>query len=228
LVRKLYSNLSFLRPFVKKIFPGFFKYDTIKYWKEVEGPHYFEYWKKNFENKGIWKIQEVKFIEHLKNIEFDSVLEYGCGYGRILKLVEDTFPDVLIYGCDLSKHQIINGIKYLGNNSKCQLFTIEDITIPLGDNNFDLVYTVDVLLHQTPDLIDNVRNELYRVSKKYIVLFEGTFSDEEIKKDVEVIQNDKTCYKHNHIDFFKNKGCEIITNLLVPQIGNNILIIKKP
>jgi len=53
-----------------------------------------EYWtqrgkdyKKNFKYDDKFELQEQILIEYLKKYSFDSVLEVGCGFGRITKLL---------------------------------------------------------------------------------------------------------------------------------------------
>lgn len=227
-LRKFYSPFKpFIKPIIKYLFPNFFKYDTIKYWTQVEGPHYFDYWKKENEDKDNFKLQSEIFMNELKKIEFKSILDYGCGYGRILKLIETNFPNRRIYGCDISRHQINNAKKYLNNRSKCDLFYVNGKEISKPDNSYDLIFTVDVLLHQTHDLIDIVRKELLRVSKRYILIFETNFTVEEVKNDNLNNKFEKTIYKHNHIDYFIDNGCKIIRNYTVHNLANNIMLFEK-
>ena len=122
-LRKLYYPFKpFLKPIIRWLFPGFLKYDTFKYWTMVEGPNYFYSWRIQHENTYLFKLQCKTFINELRKLEFKTILDYGCGYGRILKLIEINFPDRKLYGCDISKHQLKNAKTYLGNASKCVLF----------------------------------------------------------------------------------------------------------
>ncbi|MGH9998111.1 MAG: class I SAM-dependent methyltransferase, partial [Nitrososphaeraceae archaeon] len=55
-------------------------------------------------------------LDYLKSIipPFKSVLELGCGFGRITKLILSNFPDIQVYtAVDLSPHQIQNAREYL-------------------------------------------------------------------------------------------------------------------
>ena len=59
------------------------------------------------------------------------------------------------------------------------------------------------------------------------MLFEGNFTKEEILNDNLINKIDKTCFIHNHIDYFKTNGCKIIRNYTIPKFGNNIMLFEK-
>lgn len=48
---------------------------------------------------------------YLKKISFNSVLEFGCGYGRITKLILDNFSLNYYTAFDVSPHQLYNAKK---------------------------------------------------------------------------------------------------------------------
>ncbi len=222
-----YSLKPLLKPILKKLFPKYFNYSTLEYWTKIEGPHYFNYWKAQNEDLSSYQLQCQILISRLKEIDFKSILDYGCGYGRILKHIGINFPFTTIEGCDISQHQLKNAKKYLGNNSKCKLFLIDGKIIPKADNFYDVVYTVDVLLHQTHDLINDVRKELLRVTNKYLLLFEGNYSDKEVEKDKLISNFEKTTYKHNHLNFFMKNGCRLLVEYKDPKFWNKLMLFEK-
>ncbi len=216
------------KPVAKKIYPSYFKYDTISYWVNREGPSYYENYTRNFDPTQQAKEQEEALMTGIKELKFDSALEYGCGYGRILRLVEESFPGIRIEGCDISPDQLENSKKLLGEETKCLVFLVDGKSIPRDDTSFDLVFVCNVLQHQTHNLINTVREELYRVAKRYIVLMEPNHTDEEVKLDIAEGQRiDKTCYMHNNTGFFQAKGCRILKSQWFPSIGNFLIVIEK-
>ena len=230
-LRKFYSPLKPLlkplNPIFKKLFPNLFKYNTLEYWSKIEGPHYFYYWKAQNEDLPEYQLQCKILIDQLYKIEFKSILDYGCGYGRILKQIELNFPFASIEGCDVSKHQLKNANRYLGKNSKCKLFLSDGKTIHKDEKTYDVVYTVDVLLHQSHDLIDEVRKELLRVSNKYLLLFEGNYTETEVEADKIRSDIEKTTHKHNHIDFYLKNGCKLLLEYKDPNFWNKIMLFEK-
>src|SRR5205085_12230128 len=121
----LRSIFRVFKPVIKIVYPGYFKYDTISYWVNREGPTYFDNYSVNFDHTAQAKEQEDTLLEEFKKLQFDSILEYGCGYGRILKLVEDAFPDKKIEGCDISPDQLKNSEKLLGKDSEVVTFLVD-------------------------------------------------------------------------------------------------------
>ena len=91
-----------------------FNYNPTEYWHE-RGKVY----KKNFIYDKDKRLQEELLIQYLNNIFTDnqslqSVLELGCGFGRITKLLLTNYPGIKEYlAVDLSPHQIENAKKYV-------------------------------------------------------------------------------------------------------------------
>ncbi len=91
-----------------------------------------------------------------------SVLEVGCGYGRLL-----AFWGGRGRGVDFGAAQIAEA-KRRGLRAEIA----EAQALPFPDNSFDLVYTFGVLMHIPPSSIDAARNELIRVSARWILNIE--------------------------------------------------------
>ncbi len=98
----------------------------------------------------------------------ERVLEYGCGYGYMSKLIfERGGKDrgIEFYGVDYSPAQIENARGYFSEGR----FSVCDITRPIpefSEGLFDVVTGVGVLMYIQPDRINNVVRELYRVCGK--------------------------------------------------------------
>lgn len=221
-----------LRPFkpvAKKLFPGYFEYDTVDYWVKREGPTYYNNYSVNFDTTELARLQQENILSELKKLQFDSVFEYGCGYCRILKLVEDEFKGKVIEGCDISPHQLKNAEHLLGPDTTCNIFLVDGKTVPRKDKSFDVVYVCNVLQHQTHKMIDSVRSEIFRLAKKYIILMEPNHTTEEETADrLEGTDIDKTCYRHNHTGYFEKRGCKILKCEWIKEIGNYIIVIEMP
>jgi len=116
-----------------------------EYWAE-RGKEY----KKNFKYSDKFELQEQMLIEYLKKYSFSSVLEVGCGFGRITKLLLTNFPEITdYYAFDLSPHQIENAkinIKGVPKSESVQ-FAISDIQSFQSSKKYDLVIASEVLLH---------------------------------------------------------------------------------
>ena len=81
-------------------------YNPSEYWHE-RGKKY----KENFRYDKSKRLQEEFLITHLNGISgsFKSVLELGCGFGRITQLLLTNFSNITEYlAVDISPHQIEN------------------------------------------------------------------------------------------------------------------------
>ena len=103
--------------------------------------------------------------EFLKDIPRDArILEIGTNIGnQILHLQSMGFTN--LYGIEI-QDRAINFAKHRADN--LNIIKGDALDIPFKDNFFDVVFTHGVLIHISPENINNVLKEIYRVSKKYI------------------------------------------------------------
>jgi trans-aconitate methyltransferase len=147
-----------------------FNYNPTEYWHE-RGKVY----KKNFIYDKDKRLQEELLIKYLDNIFTDnqslqSVLELGCGFGRITKLLLTNYPGIKEYlAVDLSPHQIENAKKYVGSTGNKLTFYLSDIQSLNTNKKYDLVIISEVLLHVLPSDIDSVIKKVISLSNKHII-----------------------------------------------------------
>lgn len=113
-------------------------------------------------------------IEQIASLSPDSVLEFGCGYGRLLRPLSLELPHLLLAGYDISSTKLANARTYLGERNVPLVMGDGRFGLPFRDDSFDLVYTWGVLMHIPPPMDQEVRKELSRVAKNYILHIEGT------------------------------------------------------
>ena len=133
-----------------------------------------EVYKDEFFDSDYHKIEifyQDYFIQILKKLKFQSVLELGCGFGWNLKRIDREFK-CSIYGIDFSKSQIENSKSFL-NNNKIQIIEGRITKLPYENESVDLLFSFGVLLNLHYSEINQVVNEAIRVSKKYIVHVES-------------------------------------------------------
>lgn len=122
--------------------------------------------KDTWEHTDIYQLQEQAIIETLKKLDFNSVLELGCGFGRIISIILGQQEKLDRYvAVDISKHQI----EHVKNNFP----QVEAICSPIQDlklkDRFDLVIAVDFLMHVKPRDIEKVLKLMKDTHRKYIV-----------------------------------------------------------
>ena len=147
-------------------------YNPAEYWRE-RGKVY----KKNFQYDKNKRLQEEFLIAHLNGISesFKSVLELGCGFGRITQLLLSNYSNITEYlAVDISSDQIENAKSLLSStklhNNQVKLdFLVSDIQSLRLDKKYDLVILSEVLLHTLPTDIDSIIKKLITLSKKHII-----------------------------------------------------------
>ena len=128
--------------------------------------------------------KRVKFLEKcLTPIffghEYDSDPEYSCefphpanilevGIGTGLNWQHFSFlePGDKVTGVDVN----VPSLKHL--DARFSAVGGDAANLPFRDNQFDLVFTMGLLIHIPPHLIERVYSELWRVSKAFVVIAE--------------------------------------------------------
>jgi SAM-dependent methyltransferase len=87
-----------------------------------------------------------------------SVLEVGCGDGRLGRLVADKRPDISIHGIDVR----------LRTDAPIPVETFDGRSIPYDAGSFDVVMFIDVLHHTAEPMI--LLGEAARVARQVIVI----------------------------------------------------------
>jgi len=161
------------------------------------------------------EIDEAPEVENLKTLLFEhnllesKVLEVGAGYGRIYqelnKMLFITKP--LEYSmCDFVESMRYNCLRRTGKLPELW----DGKELPYNDGEFDLVISFSVLLHVTPDMIEQVLREHARVTRRFI--FVATYAG---GLDVPLAPH---CFEHDYAMFFRLLNLDIV-NFRVFQNG---------
>lgn len=135
-----------------------------------------EYWlargkvyKEQFRHDPEKQLQEEELLAYLKTITpFQTVLEVGCGFGRISNIILSNFPDIEEYlAVDMSPDQLENAKRYV--KSDRIHFKESDIQSLQIEKKYDLVIGVSVLLHVLPSEINEVVSRLVSFSKMHVI-----------------------------------------------------------
>ena len=115
------------------------------------------------------QLQEELLLDCLKSIPpFQTVLEIGCGFGRISNLILSNFPAIKEYvATDMSPDQLKTANTFV-KSDKIR-FIESDVQSLQLDKKYDLVIAVSVLLHILPDEIDQVMAKLAGLSATHII-----------------------------------------------------------
>jgi len=115
-------------------------YEPINYWTK-QGKNYL---KEFVYSEQVLKEQEY-LIDYLKSFSFETVLEFGCGFGRLTKLVLENFPIKKYKAFDISPTLISDANKFCENfdNVSFEVSSIQDFQ---SDEKYDLVFGYTVLM----------------------------------------------------------------------------------
>jgi SAM-dependent methyltransferase len=183
----------------------------------------------------IQKSPEVDIIvDFVQTLHPKNVLEVGCNFGRELKFLEELTK---VHGIDKDAEKIEKAKAYVHGS-----FKVADASlIPTSNNRFDLVYGTGVFCHNPPEKITQFINEMYRVSKKYILIVEyvGSHLSRNIigncKQNTWIHDYDllisklNVIIKYNQRKFFGTDCFQVLLleKVLQPKVTQNIFIEPK-
>jgi len=146
-------------------------YNPDEYWK-TRGKTYktdFDSRSGSLVHRAKYGTQERLLFELLGRLSFKSVLEIGCGFGRVTKLMVGKFPTIESYDAlDLSPDQLKSAEAYV-NSSKVKYHCTPFQAFPGMEKSYDLVLASEVLLHVTPDEIKGFLARMVALSKMHVV-----------------------------------------------------------
>ena len=158
------------KKYFKSIQSSFTKFEPNKFWNNRGKSFY----KNNPYSEKDYKDQEQLILSYLKNLDFTTVLEVGCGYGRITKLINQNFEIKNYLATELSPDlvKIATEVNQEFQNIEFKQSTIQDLDI---DKKYDLVIGTEVLQHVLPNDIQSSVQKLVDISKKHVINVDISF-----------------------------------------------------
>jgi ubiquinone/menaquinone biosynthesis C-methylase UbiE len=102
-----------------------------------------------------------------------SVLEVGCGYGKLLRALRHC-TSVPLVGVDFSTTQLDRAGSFLGDQEDIEVVLACGTRLPFPDRSFDMVVTSAVILHNPPPAAQRIRREIVRVARRFAAHNEET------------------------------------------------------
>lgn len=116
------------------------------------------------------RVQERHLRALLAGLEFGTVLDAGCGSGRISGIVAALWPEARILGIDLSPDRIERAREAVPTGE----FVATTIQAFRTRQRFDLVLAVELLMHVPPADVAEIAAKLRRLSARYLVTVDWT------------------------------------------------------
>jgi SAM-dependent methyltransferase len=143
--------------------------DPRKYWTLRGGDDYF----REQEGQEARRLRAKWIAERVANYQPQSILEVGCGYGRLLFEIQSRI-DVPLVGIDFSPTQLRQASRFLPRASKTALVLGRGERLPFADRSFDMVVTSAVILHNPLPAAQAIRREVLRVARRFAAHNEET------------------------------------------------------
>lgn len=122
---------------------------------------------KDYIDKVIKEDYRLERLTDTVRVRKGKMLDIGCGGGTLTECFTKLYPNVRIFGCDISKTAISYANKYGKGNVKYSV--IRNNILPYNTNSMDVIISFDVMEH-----VPNVHiflKEIKRVLKKNGLLF---------------------------------------------------------
>lgn len=135
-------------------------YSPPKYWRErgkvFEQEAQAQHW---------WGAENKPLLELLARLRFSSVLEVGCGFGRVGASIVAHWPYVAYTGMDVSPDLVAAAQRRIPNGE----LICADLATWEPDRQWDLVVSVSVLGHILPEDVAGVIRKMRRWAKRDLV-----------------------------------------------------------
>lgn len=184
--------------------------DVSEYWKKRGLSYYSEFQTHSKYEKARYKDQEERLKKLIQDLNFKTILEIGCGFGRYTKILSNLFDVKKYLATDLSNEQLENAKKYV-NNDKIEFRQARIQEIDLNDK-FDLVFASEILMHINFNDIENVIQKLISFSKNKIISIDW-FNENKFGLD-----SGGYCFMHNYETLFKKYVAKKVTVHKIPLL----------
>jgi 2-polyprenyl-3-methyl-5-hydroxy-6-metoxy-1,4-benzoquinol methylase len=139
-----------------------------------------------------WQNRRRTIVEQLiREHHVQSLLDVGCAEGSFVRFLAEGRESSV--GVDISEPKLIRARDYSHNLNSVSFVLADASDLPFNASSFDMVICIDVLRY-LPDLTKAVK-ELFRVSKKYVVLQSATeprrmLSSRLVKRPREIVERE--------------------------------------
>lgn len=183
-----------------------------RFWREY-GAEYL----KSFNRTPIpeYYLKEIENLIEAKNIK--TVFELGCGFLRHLEYLANKYPDLELYGIDITP-EIVSRAKEL-NNPRIKVF-VDDIRNI--ENHKDILGTADLILsygifaYLNPADFEKVCATIQKYFKGHVV-YNDAAQKRDLSKLIHSIELSSQSYIHPYPAIFRKYGLEEIQSAYSPD-----------
>lgn len=170
---------------------------------------YWNVWGINFD-KDVEQINlhewNILAIDKIKDLNTGIVIEIGCGFGRnIVGMIERGIPAESIIGVDISEVMLKKCRKNL-HGQPVLLRQADVCNLPFADKSVDVAYASLVLMHVIPDRMPGALDELFRITRGYILILDEY---REVENNLLSVRINGFTYAHNFHLVLERYPCSI-------------------
>jgi trans-aconitate methyltransferase len=131
----------------------------------------------------VYRRLKIHLAKYKPLEEFDHVLDWGCGCGRVTRFMLESVPATRLYGCDVDPDAIAWLQEHFPESS---FTTIRPVPpTPFDDVFFDLIYGISVFTHLDETMQFRWLEELRRITRVdgivAVTVHDDTSTDTELK-----------------------------------------------
>ncbi|MFZ2785258.1 MAG: methyltransferase domain-containing protein [Sediminibacterium sp.] len=126
--------------------------------------HLFEtfqlHYEKYFSDGKLAAAEIMHWYAAYRNTNHPSILDWGCGTGRVIQHIPVVAPEAVCYGCDSNSSRVAWSRNHIRG---IQFSAVSGVTLPYTDHQFNLIYGISVLTHiDAAEQLQHIK-ELHRV-----------------------------------------------------------------
>jgi len=186
------------------------------YWKRRGGEYAAEFASRPGQDRYSGQVQEL--LDLVDGLPFASVLEVGCGFGRISRQITRHGARRWV-GIDLSRDQL--RAARADRSLAPRLAQASAEALPIPDGAFDFALTVEMLMHIPPQSIGKVTRELWRVARRHIVHLDWS-------EDYMVGEGTGWCWVHDYEALWRSLGGTVRVHRLRSIGIQCVFVVEKP
>ena len=135
-------------------------------WEKSEREKYEKVWARNeyrtAESPSLLLLKRLPILDWFKEYDVKSVLDAGCGSGKMLRRIQNLRPDLKLHGIDIADNAPNNGIR--------SFFTQGTIWNGSIYPKVDAIICVDVMEHVPEQYIGAVLSNFRQFAAKFVFL----------------------------------------------------------
>ncbi len=158
------------------------------------------YWRRRGQT---FATQELAFVDLLSGLSFASVLDVGCGPGRLGALVKGLRPDVSYTGIDISPDVLRLAAVRVPDGSFHET-TLADFR---PRRTWDLVIASEILMHVPPPEVGDAIERLSALSNRHVVTIDWTTDGPAASHN----------FRHDYRTAFASSGLSVIADRQVGE-----------